>query len=205
MTWADAIGLASDILTITALLGAVWSAIVFVKKIRADQRAEHAARVSDWLKVELHKLIATSEQMLTVEEAVSALRTGSFVTDIQFTKKDLSEPNVRLQLMQLVQNGVLGQRWPDKFGITQLPHDPGGVIIAEQIKANRAVRHAFRLILDYPGHYTDKRLWEEVGRSSELSESDFYLAISDLRTKSVASKSNDGRWYSTGQNQESAA
>jgi hypothetical protein len=197
MTWGEGVELAKDILTLVALFGAVWSAVSFVRKIASDREAERRKNIARWLNVEIHKLIATSEKMLTVDQVVAELRKGSFVSEIEFEKSDLSEAKVRLQLLQLVERGILGQRWPDKFGITQLPFDISGEATAEMIKANRVVREAFNLIWKHPGQYDLDRLWKEVGERSEMNQSDFALAIFDLESKGVASRLENGRLQAT--------
>jgi hypothetical protein len=205
MTWAAAIQYGKDFLTVAALVGAFWSAVVFVRKVASDREAARRASVASWLKVEIHKVIATSEQMLNVDEVVAALRKASFVTPIVFTKDDLSESNVRLQLLAMVESKVLGQRWPERFRISQLPFDVTGQLTVDMVKGNQAVRKAFGLIKKYPGHYDDARLWQELGPESELSEADFFLALTDLHVRKLARKSADGRWTDTALSFEAVA
>lgn len=194
MTFDAAINYTEDGLTIAALMGAVWSAVAFVKSLSLQKEQARSSEVSDWLQVEIHRIVSTSEQMLSAQVIADQLRSASFRSEVDIQKSDLSDNNVYLALLKLVERGIVGQRWPELFGLEQLPYDPTIGITADAARASYAARNVFAAVSENPGEYTDDLLWSKFGEMSGLVKSDFLLAVGDLIQKQAAYKDDNGKW-----------
>lgn len=194
MTWDQFIRYGEDVLTLTALAAATYAGIEFVRGLRAARESKRAAQVDAWRKASVQKIVAKSEAFMTTGEITSALRSDSFDAPFDIRKNELTNDSVRLLMLDMVRDQVLGQVWPDSYGITQLPRDITLPVVAAGVRGNMAVRGAFALIHDRPGHYTDHALHEKLKEQVGLSLPDFVLAVSDLDTRNVAKKGPDDKW-----------
>ncbi len=194
MTWSKFISYGEDVLTLTALAAATYAGIEFVRGLRAARECKRAAQVDAWRKASVQKIVAKSEAFMTTGEITSALRSNSFDAPFDIRKNELTDDAVRLLMLDLVRDRVLGQVWPDSYGITQLPRDITLPVVAAGVRGNMAVRGAFALIHEHPGYYSDHALHEKLKDQVGLSLPDFVLAVSDLDARNVAKKGPDGKW-----------
>lgn len=194
MTWADFISYSEDLLTLTALVAVTYAGVEFVLGLRAARESRRAAQVASWRKASVQRIVSKSESFMTTGEITAALRSTSFDEPFDIKKAELTDESVRLLMLELVRDGVLGQVWPDSYGITQLPRDITLPVVAAGVRGNMAVRGAFALIHEHPGHYTDQSLHEKLRDQVGLSLPDFVLAVSDLDQRKVATKGADGKW-----------
>lgn len=194
MSFENVISYSEDILTLVALLGAVWSAYLFVSKIYQDKDETRRIELSKWRKSTVQHIMTTSPDFLTTQQITARLRDSSFEQEFDIKKSELTDQNVRLLLIEMVTERILFQIYDDFYGIQQQKFDPSAQLAADNVKANQMYRAAFELIDRYPGHYTDEKLFEEIGKDSGLTRSDFVLAISDLRIRDIAEKNEVGAW-----------
>ncbi len=194
MSWDSLIGSSRDVLTLAALVGAVWSSIVFVRKISEDREATRVARLKKWRKATVQKVLHQSVEYMTAEQITAWLKSSSFDADFDIKKSELNEEEVRLLLIEMISDNVLIQIFGDLYGIKQFQRDITVQPMVDGILANRAFRAAFGAVSNHDGTYDDKRLWEELGASSGLEKSDFILAISELASRNLASKNDSGMW-----------
>ncbi len=185
---------AEDFLTFVALIGAVWSAYLFVSKINGEKEEARKSELSKWRKSTVQKLMMTSPDFLSTQQITTQLRDSSFEQEFDIKKSELTEQDVRLLLVEMVSEHILIQIFGDIYGIQQQRFDPSAQLAADNVKANELYRAAFNLITKYPGHYTDEKLFDEIGKESGFRKSDFVLAISDLRSRDLAKKNEQGVW-----------
>ena len=181
-------------MALSALAAATYAGVEFVLSARAASEAKRTIQVDYWRKASLQKIVSSSEAFLSTSQITSALRSSSFDSAIDIKKNELTNDSVRLLILDLIRDGVLGQVWPDSYGITQLPRDISLPMVAAGVRGNMAVRAAFALIHEHPGHYTDISLFEKTKDNIGLSLPDFVLSISDLDARNVAKKGTDGKW-----------
>ncbi|MCE2749327.1 MAG: hypothetical protein LW715_11335 [Rhodobacter sp.] len=194
VSWEELFGGVEQVLTLTALAGVTYSAFEFVKGIKQRREAARKSEVESWLKMRVQEIIATSQDYLNVIEILAKLRSTSFDSEVDVKKNELTESSVRLLLIQMVSEGVVGQVWPDSYGIIQIPRDVSLPLAAIHIRVNFAVRQSWALIHEHPGRYTSDELYERVGIGLELSKPDFLLAISDLDTRGIARLGAGLKW-----------
>lgn len=192
--WAEWVDIVEDILTIGALVGVIWSAVSFIRRVSRQRQEERDGAVSEWRKVAIHRIVSNSEQFMDISEILHGLMAESFDSPVEIKKGDLTEPVARRVLMEMVSDGVIGQRWPDHFGIVQLPRDITLGAVSDNIRGNLAARTAYEEIRKHPGRFTSNELYLEVGMSHSLTESDFELAILTLENTSAAKRDKDGKW-----------
>ena len=194
MTWTEFIVKVEGFLTLTALATAIGAGVEFIRSIRTAREVKRTSQVNAWRKASVQRLICKSEDYMTTAEITAALRSSSYDISFDINKDELTDEAVRLLLLELIRENVIGQIWPDSYGITQLPRDITLPMAAAHVRGNMAVRGAFALIHEHPNHYTDEMLFQKLKDNVGLSMPDFLLAISDLDTRSFAKKSSDGKW-----------
>jgi hypothetical protein len=193
-SFANLISYAEDFLTLVALCGAVWSAYLFVSRIYEEKEEARRTELSKWRKSTVQKLMMTSPEFLSTQQITTQLRDPSFEQEFDIKKSELTEQDVRLLLVEMVSDQILFQLFGDMYGIQQQMFDPSVQLAADNVKASELYRAAYNLITRYPAHYTDEKLFEEIGQESGFRQSDFALAISDLRIRGIAEKNEKGAW-----------
>lgn len=193
-SWQSVVDWSEELLTLIALLGAIWSAVAFVRKLGEDREAARQARVNVWRKAKIQEIQHQSPEFLSVTDMTQKLRSSSFDASFDIKKEELSEQAVRLILLEMIRDGILFQVWGDKYGLQQQRFDPTAQMADVQAASYRYYRRAFELILKYPGHYTDDSLFDEVVGTEDFAKSDFILAISELVGRQLARKNEHGKW-----------
>jgi hypothetical protein len=192
--WDGFISGVEQTLTLTALAGVTYSAFEFVRSIWQRRETARRSDVDAWIKMRVQEIIATSHDFLKLGEILEKLRSTSFDAAVDVKKNELTEASVRLLLIQMVTEGVIGQVWPDSYGITQIPRDISLPLAAIHVRGNFAVRQSWALIHEHPGRYTSDELYERVGKGLELSKPDFLLAVSDLDARGIARVGANQKW-----------
>ncbi|WP_187428672.1 hypothetical protein ROLI_012290 [Roseobacter fucihabitans] len=195
MTLDEAIKLAEQTLILAALLGVVWSAVGFIKGQKEETERRQSDQLSKWRKIAVHQLVANSEPYLSVAEVMNKLRARSFETSLNIRKEDLSEDSVRQLMMEMVQAGILGQVYPDRFGIVQLPLDITVGAVADNIHARYAAKNAFREIFKHPKRFSSEELYSELKPTPPMDLSDFVLSLLNLENHGAAKRGPDGKWF----------
>ncbi len=194
MTWADGISFIEQGLTLAALVGVVYSAIEFVRGTIAQRESCRRAEVDQWRKASVQRIVTRSPDFLSVESITQALRSQSFDAPIDIEKNELTVEAVRVLLMEMVKDGIVGQVWNDMYGLVQIHRDVTLSATIANVKGSIAVRTAFAHIHENPGRYLTEELFSKVDPALDISLPDFVLAISDLEFRSVAKKDPDGKW-----------
>ncbi len=200
VTMEGAIALAEDFLTIAALLGVLWSAIAFVRKIGEDREDARQAKLTAWRKASAQRIMTLSPAFLTTEQITARLRSSSFDAPFDIRKDELTPETVRLLLMELVTDGIFFQQVNDFYGLEQPPVAALHASAAAGF-ADSAVKEAFRLIMRHPGSYTDDKLYEDVIPAEHremVKRADFIFALHGLTRSGAAQKTAAGRWEPAG-------
>ena len=195
MSWDQLVNRAENILTLVALLAAIWSAFAFVQKIGVERENNRLAKVKKWRKSTVQEILHHSPEYMTAVELTDKLKSSSFDAHFDINKSELNEQEVRLLLIDMIADGILIQIYGDLYGLNQYRRDITVNAVVDTILANHAFRAAFSLILKHSGQYNDQRLWTELGAESGLKESDFILAMSELSSRNVAEKDENGKWH----------
>ncbi|MEM9032839.1 MAG: hypothetical protein AAGB18_09345 [Pseudomonadota bacterium] len=183
-------------LTVAALVGAIASAIAYLARWREDREVGRRAQVSEWRKLEVHRLLHSEPNFLTSSEVLGKLRDSSYETQLEIRKGELSSEEVRALLMAMVADGVLVQRHGDQYGVSQDKFDVGAVAVEEQLYGHLTAKNAVELIEKYPDHYTDEGLLADINAKTKLSitRAQFLIATSDIENRGIAHRSDEGKW-----------
>ena len=194
MTFDSLIQFGEQLLTLAALFGVTYSAIEFIRSSRSSREAKRASLVTQWRKANIQRIISLSPDFMCANEITDALRSRSFDTPIDIRKNELTVESVRVLLIDLVKDQIVGQVWNDLYGLAQIQRDITLPMAVAGVKGNLAVRSAFGMIHEHPGRYTDQELFTKIGPDLGMSMSDFVLSMSDLDARNVARKGPDGKW-----------
>jgi hypothetical protein len=194
MTWDQFIGHGQEVLTLTALASATYAACEFIRSVWDVREKNRKLLVNEWRKVSVQLIVAASEPFMTAEQITSELRSKSFEAPFDIRKNELTVEAVRMLILELIRDGILGQIWPDSYGIIQIPRDVTLPMAVAGVKGSFAVRQAFALIHEHPGRYDDEELFARIGHNLGVTLPDFILAISDLDSRNVANKGPGGKW-----------
>lgn len=192
MTLAEFAEHAQQLLTIAALIGAVWSAVVFVRSVYNRTEAERVSQLNSWRKAGVHKLLHSSRMFMPIDEITSRLRSESFDSSIDVKKNELTPEIVRLLLLEMLEAGTVQQLWGDLFGIKN--NDPSVVNADRAVLTWSVINHAYRLISLAPGHLSTEQLYNEIKNDVDLPKESFVLMLHQLRSMGVAAVSVDGKW-----------
>jgi hypothetical protein len=194
MTFAQLVGYAEQLLTLGALLGAIWSAYVFVKSVSERAEAARVSQLNAWRKAGVHKLLHSSRMFMAIDEITSRLRSESFDTSIDVRKNELTPEVVRLLLLEMLEAGTIQQIWGDHFGIKN--NDPAVINADRAVVTWNVINHAYRLITLAPGHLSTDQLYDEINKEVDLPKESFVLMLHQLKTMGAASVSEHGKWAS---------
>jgi len=197
LTFEQLVDVSAGVLTLIALIGAIWSAFMFVKKIYEEREGARQNQVSRWRIATVQEIMMTSPDFLSTDQIKTKLRDSSFEQSFGVKKNELNERDVRLLLIEMVSTNIIMQVYGDLYGLQQHRFDPSARLAADNVVANDIFRESFDLIRRFPGHYTDEKLFDEIGESSGFRKSDFVLAISDLKIRGFAEKNENGAWVPT--------
>jgi hypothetical protein len=192
VSFALLVGFAEQLLVLAALVGAIWSAIAFVRNLRRVRNLEHERQLQRWQKASVQEMLHRSEQFLTVDEITQHLRSASFDTALEVKKHELSAPEVRLLLLEMLESKIVEQLWGDRYGIAKRD------IVVEKVhlelRQNEIIRNVFDLILLAPGHLTTEALMTRLGEDRQLRQADFLLAVHELVHRGIAKVDDRGKW-----------
>ena len=193
---AQAVQIAQQVLTLFALIGAIWSAFEFVKAILETKKTNRLNQLNSWRKAEIHHLLHKSRLFLSIDEITDNLRSLSFDTSIDVKKEELTSTVVRLILLEMLEAGTIQQLWGDHFGIKQ--NDPAVANAEREVLTWTLINQALRLISIAPGSLTTEALYEALFREPSDKDSmppyTFALIISKLSAMEVATVNADGKW-----------
>ena len=197
MTLADFASTAEHVLTIIALLGAIWSAGTFVKKLMDDKENARKAQLAKWRMASVQKIMTTSPNYLTAKQITDMLRSSSFETEFEVEKDELSEEVVRLLLVEMVTNGILFQIYGDAYGLQQQRlYDPGLDASAEFLRNHRATMRGIDLISEYSAHFDDSSLYKKLASEGhqDVSFSGFRSALYDAENRGLIATNDEMKW-----------
>ncbi|MEM1352901.1 MAG: hypothetical protein AAGF27_11185 [Pseudomonadota bacterium] len=189
--------IAQQLLTLSALAGATWSAFVFVKNISEKREAARKQELANWRRTSVHRLLHASERFMSVSEITDALRTQSYDVPIEVKKDELTEATVRFLLMRMLETDVVKQLPGDRYGISHF--DFQAEISERTAYSIRMAKGAYEFIFELPGAFTTQKLYEKVVLQQglrNLTIADFHLMLSQLTNIGAAFEDDQGKWYS---------
>ncbi len=192
MSWDQLFIWIERFLTLAALVGAVWSARVFIRSLSEKREALRAAELSKWLKVSVHQQLQGSANFLTVADITIALRSSSYVTKLEIKKDELGEAEVRLLLLEMLEAGTIAQLAGDQYGIRH--RDPASTLDELAVTKDQIVREAFAYTNMAPGNFDTENLRQQVCRTVEVTAHNFSFILSGMARDGIVQLNADGRW-----------
>jgi hypothetical protein len=181
-----------------ALVGvsAVTATVAFVFEVWRRRATHIESQVNQWLKTNVHMLLHTSSHWLTAEEVLAKLRSSSFDTQLKMSKEKLTVEQVRKLLLEMLEAGVIIQRWGDKFGIGHYDHH---TYLAEtQSKIVQMEIAIYKLIYMAPDTFSanSHSLRQEIKKSVglDVEEAEIALVLSSMSSRSLITVNKKGKW-----------
>ncbi|MCG7519119.1 hypothetical protein [Ruegeria sp. Ofav3-42] len=195
MFWFDAIAYFESLLTIAALIGAIWSAFEFVKGYRRKAEDERAAQSAKWRRVSVHKILHTSPHFLPVSDILDKLKSSSFDEDFKINKKELTERELRAVLLEGIEKGYFQQLHGDTYGISSRDFVMDNAFAT--LRARDLLHDVYDLLCFAKGPLSTEELLERI-EQRDIKVSDFEISMQELTSRHLVERQEDGRWVRKG-------
>ena len=190
--WDQWIAFTQQLLTLAALIGAVWSAVAFIRSLSEKRTLSRAKELSKWLKVSVHQLLQSSPEFMRVSDITTALRSSSYVTKLDIQKDELGEAEVRLLLLEMIETGTIAQLAGDQYGIRH--RDQAAALDELALTRDNIVREAFAYANMAPGNFDTENLRQQVIRSIEVSAHNFAFILSGMAKDGIIRLNDEDKW-----------